>query len=279
MTENPSPLGRFERILLATDGSEHSAGAIAIAGEMAKKCGAKLYIVSIALYSPGTNSLEPTLGIEAERLAMNNVEAARDRLGYGNCETRVLQNTDPARAIIEAAEKLRADVIVMGRRGRRGLVRWKLGHATERVVGMAPCPVLVAPRSARMWRNKILLATDGSRYSDTAAAIAGNIAALCALPLTAISSTLSSHSPERRQEAQEAIERVRQALSEKGIQVDSWLAEGRPEQTIIKAAEKAGADLIVMGSHGRTGLDKVFMGSVSERVLNQTGCPVLIARS
>ncbi len=279
MTENLSPLGRFERILLATDGSEYSNSAIAIAGEMARKCGAKLYIVSIALNNPSTESLEPSRGAEAERMAMANVEAARDRLGCTDCEIRVLQDANPAPAIVEAAEKLRADVIVMGRRGRRGLARWKLGHATARVVGKAPCPVLVVPESARMWRNKVLLATDGSRYGDTAAVIAGNIAVMCALPLTAISVVLPSHAPERRREAQQALERVRQVMSEKGVRVDIRLLEGRPEQAIVEAAEKEGADLVVMGSHGRTGLDKVLMGSVSERVLNQTSCPILIARS
>lgn len=279
MTEMLSPLGRFERILVATDGSEYSDGAIAVADEMATKCNARLYVVSIALDSPGTESLEPTVNAESERLAMANVAAARERIKHADCQTRVLHDADPARAITEAAEQLRADVIVMGRHGRRGLARWKLGHATEKVLGRAPCPVLVVPNSSRMWRNRILLATDGSRYSDSAAVIAGNIAALCALPLTVISSTLSSHSPERRQEAQEAIERVRQGLAAKALQVDGRLVEGRPEQTIIEAAGKVGADLIVMGSHGRTGLNKVFMGSVSERVLNQTGCPVLIARS
>jgi nucleotide-binding universal stress UspA family protein len=279
MTESLSPLGRMERILLATDGSEYSDGAIAVAGEMAAKCGAKLFIVSIALYNPGTESLEPTLGAEAERMAMDNVEAARTRIGHNNCETRVFQEADPARAITEAAEKLRADIVVMGRRGRRGLARWKLGHATEKVVGLAPCPVLVVPKSSRMWHNKILLATDGSRYGDAAAVVAGNIALMCGLPLTAISAVLSSHSQERRLEAQEALERVRQALTEKGIRVDSRLAEGRPEQAIVETAARENADLIVMGSHGRSGLDKILMGSVSERVLNQTDCPVLVTRS
>lgn len=274
-----SPLGRFERILLATDGSEYSAGAIAVAGEMARKCGARLYIVSIALYNPGTESLEPTLGADAERLAMNNVETALASIPYPNCETRVLRDADPARAITEAAEKLRADVIVMGRRGRRGLARWKLGHATEKVVGLAPCPVLVVPRSARMWQRRILLATDGSRYGDAAAVIAGHIAQLCRLPLTALSATLPSHDGERRREAQDAVERVRQALAEQGLRVDGRLAEGRPDQAIVETATRESADLIVMGSHGRTGLDRILMGSISERVLNQSNCPVLVTHS
>lgn len=279
MSGNLSPLGRLERILLATDGSPFSDGAIAIADAMAAKCGARLYIVSIALYNPGTESLEPTLGAEAQRMAMANVEAARDRIGHHDCETRVLQDADPARAITEAAERLRADVIVMGRRGRRGLARWKLGHATEKVAGRAPCPVLVVPKTSRMWSNRVLLATDGSRYGDAAAVVAGNIAAMCKLPLTAVSVVHTSHGPERRQEAREALKRVGEALARTGIAVVERLLEGQPDRAILDAAGKEDADLIIMGSHGRTGLDKLLMGSVSERVLNQTACPVLITRA
>jgi len=279
MTEMLSPLGRFERILLATDGSEYSDGAIAVADEMATKCNARLYIVSIALYNPGTESLEPTLGAESERLAMTNVAAARERIRHADCQSRVLQDADPARAITEAAEQLRADVIVMGRHGRRGLARWKLGHATEKVVGRAPCPVLVVPKASRMWQHKVLLATDGSRYGDAAAVIAGNIARMCKLPLAVISAILPSHSRERRQEAQTALDRVLLAMTRLGVSVDSLLAEGRPEQAIVANAEKTNADLIIMGSHGRTGLDRILMGSVSERVLNQSSCPVLVTRA
>ncbi|MDD5366393.1 MAG: universal stress protein [Gallionellaceae bacterium] len=279
MTETLSPLGRFERILLATDGSGYSDGAIAIADEMATKCDARLYIVSIALDNPGTESLEPTLGAESERLAMGHVAAARERIRHGDCITRVLRDADPARAITEAAEQLRADVIIMGRHGRRGLARWKLGHATEKVVGRAPCPVLVVPESSRMWHRKVLLATDGSRYGDAAAVIAGNIAQLCQLPLAVISAILPSHSRERRQDAQTALDRVLLAMTRLGVSVSSLLAEGRPEQAIVENAAKESADLIIMGSHGRNGLDRILMGSVSERVLNQSNCPVLVARS
>jgi nucleotide-binding universal stress UspA family protein len=54
--------------------------------------------------------------------------------------------------------------------------------------------------------------------------------------------------------------------------------EGRPDEAIVKFAEDVGADLIVMGSHGRTGLSKILLGSVAERVIGQAACPVLVVK-
>jgi len=273
-----SPLGRFDRILLATDGSQFSEGAIRVAGAMAEKCDAKLMILSIALYSPQTVSLEPALEARAEKMAWSNVNSAKEKIGHSDCLTFIRQESDPAKAIYEAAEELRADLIIMGRHGRRGLARWKLGHATAKVVGHAPCAVMVVPSAANPPSKRILVATDGSRYGDAAAIVARKMAAYCGLPVTVVSAVIASHSAERRQEAKGAIERVKAGLDADGVSTNAHLAEGHPDQAILDSAKRDGADLIIMGSHGRSGLEKMLMGSVSEKVLNQAECPVLVVR-
>ena len=274
-----SPTGRFERILLAVDGSEYSEGAIRVAQAMAGKCDAELMVMSIGIVKPEYNSFAPNLDGEEEKLARRNVDAAIAAMPGVKCRAIVRVGDDPAVEIVQVAEETRTDVIVMGRHGRRGLARWKLGHATAKVIGNAPCPVLVVPRAAAMWQRRVLVATDGSRYSQLAAVTAGKLAEFCHLPLTAVSVVLSGHSGERRQTAQAAIDEIVGGLKTVGIAVDGHLADGRPEQAILSAAGKDGADLIVMGSHGRTGLDKMLMGSVSEKVLNQSECPVLVVRA
>lgn len=274
-----SPIARFERILVTVDGSKYSEGAIRAAEAMARKCGAELMVMSIGLVDPQYSTLVPNLEEEAEKLARRNVDAAIAAMNGLACTPVVRLGADPADTIVEAAEELRADVIVMGRHGRRGLARWKLGHATAKVVGHAPCPVLVVPTAAGMWEKRVLVATDGSRYGELAAVTAGKLAATCGLPLTAVSAVLSSHSAERRAQAQAAIDEVVTGMKEAGVSVNGHLADGRPDKAIIDSAARDGADLIVMGSHGRTGLDKVLMGSVSEKVLNQAECAVLVVKT
>lgn len=274
-----SPVGRFEHILLATDGSEYSDGAIRVAGELTRALGARLTIVSIALYNPETESLEPTLGADADKRARENADAAKTMLGAIDCTTRVERGADPARAIANVAEELRADVIVMGRRGRRGLARWMLGDATARTIGYAPCCVLVVPKAATMWHRQMLVATDGSRYGDSAAVCAGELARRSNLPLGVVSVVAPNHSTERRADAQATVERVEKALRAEGVNATGRLVEGQPDQAILTAARSAGADLVVVGSHGRTGLDKMLMGSVSEKILNQADCAVLVAKA
>jgi nucleotide-binding universal stress UspA family protein len=274
-----SPIGRFERILLAVDGSQYSDGAIRVAAAMASKCDAALYVMSIGIVDPEYSTLVPNLEFEAEKKAQANVDAAIATMSGITCRAVVRLGDGPARVIVATAEELRADVIVMGRHGRRGLARWRLGHATAKVVGHAPCPVLVVPTAAGMWEKRVLVATDGSRYGELAAVTAGKIAETCKLPLTAVSAVVSGHSEERRQIAQAAIDEVIAEMGKAGVSVNGHLAEGRPDKAIIDSAARDGADLIVMGSHGRTGLEKVLMGSVSEKVLNQADCAVLVVKS
>lgn len=277
-----SPLGRFEKFLLATDGSEFSAGALRLALAMARQCNAQLTAMTIVLSNPEYDALAPQLAIEAETRAHDIIEGAKQAATAARVEMDAIvrHGLEPAQEIVAQAEAMNADVIIMGRRGRRGLMRMMVGDATSRVCGQAHCSVLVVPKAAQMWQQGILLATDGSRYSDAAAEVAGKLAQLCGLPITVLSVIITSHSGARRDEAAQVVERVKQAYVQAGISAEAVLAEARrPEEAIVETAKASGADLIVVGSHGRTGLEKVLLGSVSERVIGQAEYPVLVVKA
>jgi len=269
--------GRFERILLATDGSEYSAGAISVAADLARRNRAQLFIVSVAVYNPEYASTVPGLEQTALDAARRNAAAARDAAGI-DCEVIVAEAADPYRGIVETADEYRADLIVMGRRGRRGLARAMVGDATARVIGHAHCSVLVVPRGARGGEHAILVATDGSRHGDTAAFAAGRLAVAAGQSLRVISVVLPSHNDERRRQAGAAVERIKQSLAGQAIEVSGGVGEGRPAQVIIDQARDAGAGMIVVGTHGRTGLERLLMGSVAERVIGFAQCPVLAVK-
>lgn len=74
------------------------------------------------------------------------------------------------------------------------------------------------------------------------------------------------------------LDKLAQEFEGEGIQVETRLVEGVPFQTIVDHAKSWGADLIVMGTHGRSGFQRAFIGSVAERVVRLAHCPVLVSR-
>ncbi|MEW6679194.1 MAG: universal stress protein [Pseudomonadota bacterium] len=276
-TQALSEQGRIARVLVATDGSEYSAGAIRTALAVAGHCGASVTGMSVALYNPEYSTLVPNLGEEAEKRAREALVSFTEAVGDG-AQTLTVEAADPAQGIVEGTRQVDADVVVMGRRGKRGLARMMVGDATAKVIGHADCAVLVCPRAARLWEKRILLATDGSAHSEAAAGTAGHLAKRFNLPVTVVSVITSSHSAARRAEAEKAVNAKVERMRAQGVTVEGLIEEGRPDEAIVKAAEDVGADLIIMGSHGRTGLTKILLGSVAERVIGQAHCPVLVVK-
>ena len=276
-----SPVGRFERFLVASDGSEFSAAAVREALNMAGKCGAKVHVMSLVATGVEHEALgESILKQEMAKAQahLDEIKAQADAAGVA-CETHLVQGERVDREIVDLAERIKADVIVMGRRGRRGLARLMLGHATAQVIGQAHCNVLVVPRAAHVEGRHIVLATDGSRFADAAAVTAGNLARVCGTPITVTSVHKPGYAPERRAEAEDAVARVVAHMQREGSVSEGRVLEGDPADTIAALARERGADLIVTGSHGRTGLERVLLGSTSERILNETPCAVLVVKA
>jgi nucleotide-binding universal stress UspA family protein len=275
-----SPTGRFERILLASDGSEYCSDAERVALAMTEKCGGILQITSVVITNPAAESVAPERIQAAEqetRALLDRLHAEAVERGIAS-ETILRRGPDPHVEIVTAAEKSGSDVIVMGRRGKRGLMQRMIGDATSKVVGRAKCSVLVVPEGAGMWQQRILLATDGSRFSDAAAVAATRIAELCGVAVTVLSTVRESFNDERAAQADDAATRIHDHLASRGISVDRVVLRGNPDKLIIETAAERGADLIIMGTHGRTGWERVLVGSVTESVIGASKIPVLAVK-
>ncbi|MEJ2032202.1 MAG: universal stress protein, partial [Deltaproteobacteria bacterium] len=166
------------------------------------------------------------------------------------------------------------------------LKRQLMGSVTARVIGHTGKEVLVVPESAKLAWNRILLATDGSPYSRkaldkaialarekgariTAATVAFTNDEFSILPLEAVDELMTA--------ARGILDEVRQRGAAAEIGIDTVVKEGEPHQAITDLAAEMAADLVVMGSHGRKGLTRLLMGSVTERVIGFARCPVLVA--
>jgi nucleotide-binding universal stress UspA family protein len=276
-----SPTGRFEKILLATDLSEFSEGAVREGLALAAKCGGQVYAMSVVQTNPEYESLAPDLLQAEERETLAGLEQVRERAAEEGvaCEVVLRHGDQIYHEIVSEAEVRQVDLIVMGRRGRSGLMRLMMGSETAKVIGHARCSVLVVPRAARLAGNRLLLATDGSRYSDNAATAAMRLAKTCPAEVTVVSVAPEGDTGKAWADAEANVERVLGFLREEGVAGRGQVLTGRPDVAIVEAARTEGADLIVVGSHGRTGLERLLVGSVSERVIGHTECAVLVVKA
>lgn len=142
------PISGLTKIVLATDGSEHSEKAMVEAASLAKTCGTGLHAVTVIEVNPEYAALAPQAVEKAELEAQEFLQAVKECAARENihCETDLLHGDDVAEVLVEHAKKIGADMIVMGRHGKRmGLRKFFMGSVTSSLISHAPCKVLVVP--------------------------------------------------------------------------------------------------------------------------------------
>ena len=290
------PTLNTEKLLLATDGSPFSEGAIREAIHLAKQCSSTLSAVTVIETNPEFETIAPQLLERSERVARAHLEAVKAQAKKEgiDCAINILEGEDSYNYIANEAVKSKASMIIMGRQGRTGLKRLAMGSTTARVIGHAPCNVLVVPREAQVAFKSIVVATDGSKFSAAAASEAIGIAKRNGSKLTIISVVPAEFATptdieiamsqreliveKEMRVAEENAKIVKDAAQKEGVAAQAFVMSGKPADAVIEIAKEQGADLIVLGSHGRTGLEKLLMGSVAERVIVLSPCAVLAVK-
>jgi nucleotide-binding universal stress UspA family protein len=204
----------------------------------------------------------------------------------------------PAEGIRVNVERLGADLVVLGTHGHRGVGRILLGSVAERTVRTASCNVLVARAggsegSSRAKPGQILVATDFSEHSARAVRAAASLAQRFRARLHLVHAfglPVVTASPydvvltgaildEARAHARRSLEEAAQEPKAAGTEVEVHLAHTPAPEAITEQARELAADLIVMGTHGHTGLKHVLLGSVAERTLRTAPCSVLTVKA
>jgi len=142
------PITGLTKIILATDGSEHSERALREAVSLAKTCGTRLYAVTVIEMNAEYAALAPKAVEKAEVEAKQFLDEVKKCAAKENieCDIIALHGEDVAEVLVGQAEKLSADMIVMGRHGRKkGLRKLFMGSVTSNLISHAPCKVLVVP--------------------------------------------------------------------------------------------------------------------------------------
>ena len=200
----------------------------------------------------------------------------------------------PSVLICEAAMVDTADLIVLGTRGRTDLEHILLGSTAERVLTMAPCPVLTvremngskgSPQRTPIRFEQILVPIDFSDCSldalEYAVQIVKTLSARLSLlhalePVAYGMDFMLAHATERDQQSvKEQMHMLASRIRTYGISVTETISGGLPADSIVNRARGSSCDPIIMGTHGRRGSSHLFKGSVAEAVLRRASCPVL----
>lgn len=284
-------MGKYKNILVAVDGSESGKNALQQAFRLAgdEKC--RITIISVV--PPYEGEIE-ILGIrnikEALRKPCDDALAEAEKLAKAErtpfkmaCAEGVIHEQ-----IVDLADAENCDVIVMGRRGLGRIERAIVGNVTARVIGHTQRDVLIVPLGATLGWEQIILATDGSQYSATAAERALMLAQAYGGQLKVISvvDVPASHyiyAPEAVADlvknATGYVNDVKKQAENAGVKAETFVAKTVAYEAIIDLAKERNGNMIVMGSHGRTGLKRLLMGSVTEKVISHAPYPVLVIKS
>jgi nucleotide-binding universal stress UspA family protein len=287
----------FDTILFPTDGSGGSEATFDHAIALADAHDATLHVLNVADTTVDSvtqiqGEVIDTLEHEGERIVDEAAERAHER-GVSTV-AEVLQG-EPYRTIVDYAPARDVDLIVMPTHGRRGLERFLLGSTTERVVRLSEVPVLtVRPDedvTVRYPYRNVLVPTDGSDPASEALELALDVVRVADADLHLLSmvdvaslgidvrTDLALDSLERS--ANEILEVAATTAAEAGVtpatkRVDFGTSVTR---TVCTEIDERDVDLVVVGTHGRTGLERYVLGSVTEKLVRMAPVPVLTVRS
>lgn len=284
----------YETILVGFDDSNSSKAALIEASNWIKRHGGKVILVHAVYFDPEEFGIAP---VQLER----RLELGK-KICYQAKETIVSESDidmeslvcegEPPEVIVEIAQEKKADLIVMGTYGRKGLNRLLMGSVTSGVIVNSSVDVLVVKKPciecAGSYKS-ILIPFDGSEFSKKALNRAcqlakvdsGGITLLYVIPryeeMIDFFKT-SSIKKSLLREAEKIIDVAKEISSAQGIQIKTEIQEGQAAEKIIETANRLKNDLIVMGSYGWRGVNKAIMGGTAERVIINALCPILVVR-
>jgi nucleotide-binding universal stress UspA family protein len=274
-----------DRVLVPTDGSDGAAAALEHGLELATRFDADVSILSVV------NAYELSTVEERrqrEERAEDVVSEAADRVREAGVSVETSVETGfPHRAILDAVESTGADVVAMGTHGRTGVKRYLVGSVAEKVVRLSPVPVLTVrygTDAVHPYEN-VLVPTDGSEAAEPAERWGVDLAAAFGAELRALSVVDEVRLPDGdvaqtlQNRARAAVDAVVDEATAAGVQARGDVTTGVVHRQILDYCESERSDLVVVGTHGRTGVEHFVLGSVAEKVLRLSDVPVLVVPS
>lgn len=266
----------FTRLLLATEHTEFDTGAEAVALSMAQRCQLPLATLVPLASNPEYEALAPDIATRAEQQAAAKIAQIRAQAQAQGVviDLRVRRGEELYQEIIDEARERQSELIILRRRGKRGfLANLLMGEMVSKVLAHAPCHVLFAPREARMWHQRVLVAVEpgaqGLRLVKTAAAVAGE----CGLPLHLVY-VAPGDSPALGVAG--FMAEAKALAQQTGISLQTEVRHGKTFTEILAAAKACQADLLVIGSRGDNHLGRAMIGGVAQKIIGLSDTPVMV---
>lgn len=288
-------------ILVPLDGSELAEGAVAYAAAIAKALGER--IVLFTTWEGTETELVasfPSMALEVEQKARAHfttyLDGVRAKLGSGVQVETIVRSGEAGDEIIRAATELRARLLVIATHGRSGIGRWLYGSTASHLLQQAPVPlVVVGPHALERPRAEVALThimapLDGSALGEAALPTATMLAektgarlslvrvvrwAVQAYPYSLPDAYVPQVDEELEAGAKAYLRKQQDAM--KGTDTQAFVVRGAIAEGLMEFIDREAVDLVIMTTHARTGLKRMALGSVADRML-QGSAPVLLLR-
>ncbi|EMA48581.1 UspA domain-containing protein [Halococcus salifodinae DSM 8989] len=284
----------YDTILVPTDGSKGANAAARHGLNLAEAFDSQVRFLSVVddrTYSSGLAGIDSEANDQREALERQATDAlgVLEELADETPSTyqTAVEHGVPYKVILSYADEHDVDLISMGTHGRTGLDRYLLGSVAERVVRTSDVPVLTSQSEPEenSGYDRILIPTDGS---DTATAAVDHGLAIAeqydatvhVLSVVDLSAVVGSYDvapmiESWKERCERTVESVAEESENRGLDVVTDVVEGTPYRAIQQYIESEEIDLVTMGTHGRTGLGRYLIGSVTARTVRTSEIPVL----
>lgn len=294
----------FRHLLIPLDGSRLAESVLPAARALARRLGSAVTLLHVIEQRPPSDVHgERHLATAAEAEAY--LRAIADRVLDGiPVEVHVQSpgDVDVATSVTRHADELRADLIVLCTHGGGGARELLFGNVAQQVLGRGTVPVLlIRPEGIGQAFTcvRILVPLDGSAPSEAAIPVAEGLARAFGgrLMLLTVVPTLATVPTDRapaalllpgataasleieEEEMRAYLEGVAARLRTAGVEAEALVGRGDPAWGVVETADRTGADLLVMATHGRSGMSAVWAGSVATRIVARCRRPILLVRA
>jgi len=285
----------IDRIVVPLDGSGTAEAILPQVRRILHRTDSEIILVRAVVPPPAEDAMTLT---EAEALldgARNYVAGVEQRFREGGVRVKSITRVGTAAGVIlDVAEEERASLIAMATHGETGLKRLLLGSVTEQVLHKSPAPVLVVrpfhsysivpPESPEQQPIRtLLLPLDESETGQAALAPVSELAALFDVRVLLLrileTDKKGSDLAQARAEAEHHLKELARPLEARGIETVFLVEQGDPAKAILDVCRAVDVDLVAMATHGRSGLSRMVLGSVTESVLRESTFPMLVVRA
>lgn len=286
MADTPdTPTWNVDRLLVPIDGSDCANNAVDYAIALADRFDATVTLLTVV----DERRLENPkyAGHERDAATALVTEAAERLQEAGVAVETAVRVGQPAEEIVSETDELSADLVVMGTHGRSGVERLLIGSVADGVIRRSSVPVLAVPPDATTVAfENVLVATDGGRVATRAVGLGsvvahafdGRLHAISVVEPTGLGVDVRSAElyDVLSDRAEGALEAVESRATAAGIDITTAIEYGQPANRVSAYSQDHDVDLVVLGTHGRSGLDRLLLGSVAEKTLRLSAVPVLV---